>query len=510
MERSDASPNEACPGLETLPNGIEEIHLLKGSSHVFVASALGAVATFLSSVVIARVLGVTEFGIFSLLLSLQSMIVLVSTFGIPRACAKFIPEHAKNDEEGAAAVARFGMKLAVTPSAACFVAYVLLSDAIGTGLYGQEGIADLILLSGIMLLSTSVLALISGVAQGYQQIDAVSLIAVAKPVLSFVIVCILIFPLGITGVFLGYAIGQSLVSIGVVRFLSGRIPWLIGAPVRPMPKKGRFEFVGFSVLSLLASLTAIPAIWIGNTILAIWTDIESVGYLAIAYGMYNIFMMIPGAMVIPLLPRISELFALNSKKVKDALLLMTRATSFILFPLLFAGSLFSQEIITSVYGSSYANATKVVSFLLAACYLNSQSSLLSTAYIGIGKMREFLFLQSLWAVSFIALVLCLVPQMGVDGIGTSFLVAHGLLLTFASLFSGKLLGVKSSASFLRTIIGSLVIASGFLLAVDLDVSFPLRLIIFGGSMVAFAAVRRKESVLALGLINTAIKSHGNH
>jgi PST family polysaccharide transporter len=252
------------------------------------------------------------------------------------------------------------------------------------------------------------------------------------------------------------------------------------------------NFLSFSGMTLASGLVVLPTLWFGYTILTLTSNFQSVGYFAIAYGIYNIFLIVPSSIVTPLLPRLSEMSKGSRHGFDSTVIQAIRYTSTFIFPLVFAVGLFADSIINILYGSAYSPASIIVFLMVIAAYFYAISSMPLTALLSTGKMRLYLLLQIIWGLTFICMALILTPILGSIGLALAFVVSFGINLISSFIIASLVLKLRLIKVYPNVMLGIIVIFIGLLI----DSNFALGLlgkmsILLIGSLIVLIPMRNE-------------------
>ena len=115
-----------------LRSDYELSRVLKGGGVVLLIQIAGAGLSFIATAVVARLLGVEQYGIFAFYLSLSAVLVLFGGLGVPGAAVKFVAEYRElHDYAALKGFLRAGYWLTLATSAAIAVAAGLTTAALG-------------------------------------------------------------------------------------------------------------------------------------------------------------------------------------------------------------------------------------------------------------------------------------------------------------------------------------------------------------------------------------------
>lgn len=441
--------------------------LVRSSVLMTVSLAISGALIFATSIIIARSVGVHEFGFYAITVSLQNIAILFSSFGLGVAITKFVAEYIVRGFKLALKFARAGLQLVFLFASVTAVVYFALADLIGNGLYHEPEVADLIPFSVLVAFSCALHVFTSGLAQGNQRLRLVSVIQVTSPVISLSVIVALLPVLGVKAAFIGLFVAYVTVSTMAVLRLSrtgfplfGRVETEADVPYHRM-------LLSFAVPSVMAGLMITPVFWVGNTVLTLEAGFLAMGYFGVAMVFFQGLNMMSAAASIPLVPRVSEMSVHSRDRIGPLVSKSIRAASFVLFPLFFAGALFSREVIGLLYGPDYYGSSDAAYLMVAASFYYVLATPVSSSIAGLGRMWVGLGLNTIWAGVFIALALLLSPTYGPAGLGVSFAVSYGIHVGTSVVAANTVLRIKVKGVAAAIAPSAVLLASGYYVVTEL-------------------------------------------
>jgi len=423
------------------------LDLVHGSLIVTVSMVTAAAISMLTSIVIVRSLSVADFGIYSITLSLQSVVAIIASFGIGTAVAKFVAEYSARDLRQAVRFARTGLWLILLFSTITAIAYFTLARPIGEGLYHEAGVVNLIPFSAMVVISSATQSLTQNIAQGNHRMKMISSIQISTPAIRLILILILMPIIGISGAFLSLFLAQITITLMAIRRL-GRTGFSIAVHEKDDSNIQYAKIIlSFAVPTVLGALLVSPFYWFGNTILELGYGFTAVGQFSIALIFFQALNLLSYSVAIPLVPRVSEMSVHSRGQIGPLISQSLRSISVILFPFFLAISLFSKDIIGILFGSQYQNSADATYLMVTACFFVSLAAILEATIIGLGRMWLDLGLNGIWAIIFIPLILIMTPLYGITGLGAAFALAYAAHLFNILVVSNKILGLKIGDGF---------------------------------------------------------------
>jgi O-antigen/teichoic acid export membrane protein len=440
--------------------------LIRGSAVVLVSMILAGLLALAISVSIARSVGVSDFGVYSMVVSVQNVFGLFAGFSIGTATAKFVSEYRVCNADQASELAKTGLMLVLILSLITAGTYSLLSGVIGDGLYHEPLITPLIPFSALVVISSALLSVSLGIVQGCQRIKLLAFMQVLSPFLSILAVTVLLKSVGMRGIFIGFFLGQSVAALTGLALLRRREFFFHSFPLKLRGSGSLKTILSFSLPAFLGSIVVLPVFWVGNTELTLTSGFEVMGYFAVSMVVFSSMMILPNAIAIPLVPRISELTVNWREAIGKLISQSVRMASLLLFPLMFGVALFSEYIVAFLYGQTYKSSVVPVYLMVTACYFYALGSIVGALVVGVGRMWVGLGLNIVWACSFLLIVFMIVPVWGATGLAAAYALSYGVLLVTSFVVSKRVLGADLSSAYAASAFAAILFAIGYLLVSD--------------------------------------------
>jgi len=479
--------------------------LARGSAVMFLAIVGTGGLGILISITIARLVGVGDFGIYSILVSIQGVFVLAATFGLSSAAGKFVAEYRKRDPALVGRYAKTALVLGVLSSSISLVIYVALSHFIGVDLYGEHAIVDLIPFSALVMVALAFHSFAVGLMQGFQRMKMLAFFQVGVPIVNIAIVVPLVAFFGLQGAFISAFIAQiSTLVAGFYMIHSRLVPFSRGE-VHILKDEVAKKLLNFALPGVIAGFLVAPVYWIGNTELVLTSGFDAMGLMAVALVFFNALSLIPQAIVIPLMPRVSELSVTTPEQVGMMVSKALRYVALFAFPLSLGIALYDEQIVTFFYGASYAHTSDAMYLLVAAAYFTQTASIIGGMITGLGRMWLALGMSLAWALSFIGLTFLFVPAYGPLGLGASYAVSYAFLMIVDFAVVRGVLKQDIASAIPSVLVPAVFFVGGFLVFVlTPDLRLIVASIILVMGIIASLFVSRKDLNQIIGHIRSML------
>lgn len=349
--------------------------IIKNASYLFLGNVVVRLLTAAATIMLARHLGVVEFGMLSVSLALAAIAKYFTDMGLNHT---LIREGTKISSDiprllGGALKIKLGLALVATLAFYCFIAFCYTDNV------------KLRNTAYFLVLPTIWGGALSGVGDIYFQIiQKMQYTALIRAVSGLIVAAVLL-----VGIFLDWTLSYLSLAYGIASVFGGLIGvWMVFKNVPGiggwhwglLEGLGCFTLGGFLIL-LLPQL--------GLIILERTTDMQQVGYFSAAFRIPNVLYSIPGVLATAFYPQLfrygnndsSRHFNLNVKEIKSMSLIgIALALPFALYP---------DKVVEILFGSSWVvHAGRPLMFLAWVVVLHSVNFPLADALTTQGMQRQ--------------------------------------------------------------------------------------------------------------------------
>lgn len=415
--------------------GSLRFRLARDTVGVMAIQGLSMALGFVLSVVLARLLGVREFGLYSLAMSVLGLLVVPATFGFPQLLVREIAAYRVKGEWGLIwGLLRFARRTSLLASLGLALlgglALWLLADRF-------SGEAAMVLALAFVALPLWALLQLHGAAlRGFEQILAGQWASTVMQPLCFLILT------GAAWLFAGrlsaasFALGLHMIATGIalafaVFLLRNRVTSSV--PADPFNKNTSTWVRSALSLAFLALLNLIPQ-HAGILLLGWMRSVEEVGLYKVAYqtASLNSF----GLMVvnIAISPTFSQLSVRKDKhKFRYLLFIATGASLFLALPFALIFILSPSEFLTITFSKNFVDAKEPLKSLSIAFLIQILAGPLWQALLMSGYERNLLFITGIASILNLVFNITFVPALGVKGAALA-LNAYYIFILVLTLF----------------------------------------------------------------------------
>ncbi len=430
----------------------KNIHqLIIGSGYSLFALVAVKGVDVVSSMIVARLLGPRNLGMFAIIKYLLELLCLFTALGIPTAMVKFLAE----SDAGAQAISN---KLQITSSKSQVVSTSLvsmliptfltcgivfwISDLIAQNIYHELSLGLLIRISVGTLFAMTLLMFGTSVLQGLQEIKKISIARILNSVLGLPVVIFLVYYSGLKGAVISRAM-VALIGIIVIGwiFIHGS-RFTIDGSLFTIDRSFLKRLLNLAFPTFISGLVMVPALWIMTTRLSITKGFAQVGFFNVAYALMQIILFIPIAVGIPFVPKISQLNTGEPEAISSIMFTSIYSVGIITLSISMVFAIFSKNILLLLYGAEYLDAWSILIPLATASFLASLGYIIGYYLIGIGKMWIGVAFNLIWFVILIGSSIPLISLYSAKGLGIAYLGSYTIATLIMLLFIKKTLNLK--------------------------------------------------------------------
>lgn len=476
--------------------------LFTQSSLYFTSQLFVMIAGLVSFPIWTRVLSKAEYGIFSLIGVTIAMGVGFSKFGIQHAALRFHSDFKEKSIGRDISYYYTTLFFGTLFISGLLILPALLFAKTSLAQHIDRAVIEMLPLVAALIFIGSLSSILMMFIRADNRAGLHSFFAVGKRYgqLLFALVVVFYFMRNIRGLFLGYAISESIILLALIVLFA---------------KKMNLSSISFDFFKESIRY-GFPLIWmeLSNMLLNFgdrylikyFIGSEAVGVYSAGYNAAN---MVQAILVAPLrlavIPMYLKIWNKEGKEETKDFLNHTLDYYFMLgIPIIIGMSWYGKEIITLLASSKYEEAALIIPYIILALVIFGANPIF-TAGLRIYKKTTVMMTSSMVA-AFINIVLniFLIPRFGIMGAAYATLIAYVVLIALVLIFSNKYLKInlhlRPILIFTALSVLTMLILSGLpgVGVIDFLVKFVLGTIIYSTGIIFFdKKIRRK----LLGLIN---------
>ncbi len=472
-----------------MPKGLTP-HLktaVKGSTLVL-ASAIGSnLLWFFIKVLIVRNTTTAEFGIYTLVLTVVSILTAVAPLGIPSGVTRFVSIYqGEGKVEEADGMSRAGVQMMLVLGLAAFVFLYFLAGPIARDFFYTPGLAGPLRTVSVVVPIMLYASAVASVLIGRGLIGQKFLGDLLSPVLYAGLLGAAIFlQMRLTGILHAYVISSILVYGLVAAYGFWKLG---GAPLLPKRGQRHWELLKFSTPLTISTITSLVLVWADTLMIGRYINAQAVGTYGVSVSMVKLLLFPLSALSFVFLPIAGEIFAKKQMgELHRTYQVLTKWVFAATLPIFFVLFFFPQMSITALFGSRFPEAALPLRLLALGFMMHTFFGTNGMLLVVMGFPKTIMKISVAAAAVNIALNYIFLKSMGMG-------IAGGALATMISyiliniMYSVKLYQHSRmhpfSASYLKPVAGAAI--SGLLIYVVAK-SLPLSLWMLPVYFVLFTA-----------------------
>ena len=491
----------------------------KGGFHLLWGLILSTIISAIGTIIIARLLGADNFGLYYIALAAPALIANFRDWGVNTAMIKFSAEaHNENNLGKIRNIFVSGLAFEIIVGLALAVLSLVLSQFLAE-FYGRPAIVQLIQIASLFILTGALVNSATAAFTGLEKMHLNSIMLVIQSIVKTILIIALVgLGFGTLGAVIGFSLG--VLFAGVIGVL------LMYTMYKSLPKvaTGKLELTKTIKIMLKYGLPlSIGGILYGfliqfyMIIMAIFvTDNALIGNYSVAVSFVVLITFFAAPVTTMMFPAFSKLDAVHDKEVlKNVFQYSVKYASIVVVPITAMVMALAQPAIATIFGDQYVQAPLYLA-LLSVIYLFTAIGSLSAGNLinGQGFTKYTLKLQLLMVAIGFPLSFVLVSQFGIIGlIVTTILVgvpSQFLALRFIKKKFGVSIDWGSSAKivFSSSVTAVLTYAAISQLPFSSPVQLALGVIIFIVAFLVLTVVTRTINKADLDNIREIVNALG--
>jgi len=415
---------------------------VRGSVVLFIGNLTATVIGAITIILIARMLGPEQYGVYALALVIPGLLQLFLGFGVNNAVIRFsafaISQGKRNE---ARRYTINGILFIWSTGAVLTLLNFVLAGALSVLLLHRPDLTSYVQLMSLSTFGATMMVTVTFTAMAWNWMSLSSLSVVLQNAVKFALSALLIvLGLGVTGALVGHM--ASLLAAGLL----GTSIFYV-ARLRGKREAGRFvsgvkEMLMFGLPLYAGGLISGLAGYFVTAILAAIASNTVFGFYQAANNFVSPIMLISNVLVMALFPAFASLDGIGGN-VKQAFKLAYKFVAFLLTPFILFMVSASGLIINLFYGASYAGSTPYLELLaLANLPIAFGYTVHPAFFTGFGRPRLTMFVYLSGAVTLIvgAPLFSILLDLGVDGL---------IYATFLSLFVAWVVGTVLAERYMK-------------------------------------------------------------
>lgn len=349
-------------------------------------TASQGVVLFLGYIVhplVGRILGPAQYGVYGIVLSIQTIFGIMMTLGVPSAVSKFVAQNTPN----AQSILKQALKIQSVIGLCIALVVVVLAPVISR-LLGDDSLIPYLMFSAAVIFLQGFYPIYVQFLSGMHFFSRQALLTASYAIAKLVGALSLIFLFRLYGALAGFAVGGILAAILGWYWTRGKG----GTEPYKIHLKSFLSFAGtYAIILLGLQILMSQDLFMVKAILK---DDVLAGYYNSAVSLSRISYMLLQGLSFVLLPSVAALTrpGASHDKAVDFIREAIRYLIALIVPSVVLASATSQELITLFFSTSYIQAAPVLTILMVGLGALSFYLLLANIVAGAGKARVALYI----------------------------------------------------------------------------------------------------------------------
>ncbi|MCD6514219.1 MAG: flippase [Candidatus Odinarchaeota archaeon] len=388
--------------------------IARGTGIIFTGTILSMFLAFLTRAVIARYYSVSQYGVYSLTLTMLSFAITFAGLGVSEVLPRQIPYYREKYPEKVPSLIFIGIFIPMSGATIATLLLIISSDAIAH-VFGDPNLSHPITIIALAIPFQTLFTILVAITRGFGRVrERVFFGSIISPFSFLALILLgLFFRLSYTYLFVAYVISVAFTSI--IFLIEIKRKGIL--KLKPSIETNEMKRL------LLFSLPLLILGMLGY--LMIYTDTLMIGYFKSSkvVGLYNaatpfarmvlIFLTSAGFIYVPLA---STLYAQNKiNDMRRIYQILTKWVFFLTLPLFSIFFLFPEGVISFTFGEKYTQAAPALAILSVAFMFYPLLGLSGLSLIVIGKTKLIMYSETCSSIFNVALNVILIPKFGILG-----------------------------------------------------------------------------------------------
>ncbi|MFP4417273.1 MAG: flippase [Chitinispirillaceae bacterium] len=415
--------------------------------------------SWIISIWVARQLGPTHYGIFTLILWFNGIFTWVIGMGLTHAVTKYIAEYKGRDEQQVlGSIVWFVLKIELTFSAIVTLLLIVFRSHVADYFFSpSESFYFLIAFLGIV--PGIITAIFSSAVEGIQKFEYFAYANLIFTPLSFLSkVVVLWMGLGIEGILIVMVVFSFVNTFFYISVL--RKEGILARPAAPLGKNIKKRICKYNA-SVLAIILCDKIIWdkSENFFLGRLCNASQIAFYNLGFNIANKFTSIlPSTLWRVLFPAMSSYFGSGDQlRMKRLFYLAIRYIAFVSFPVGVGGAILAYPIIHHLYGHEFIGAQRALQILFLTSIITSLSNPGSAILYGYERQSVIYKIGIALAALNICLDILLIRSHGATGAAIAYSVTTLLGAIIGTTYTCKLMKLQFPFVFIFKVVLSTVL-----------------------------------------------------
>lgn len=411
------------------PRGLERniINVAKGGGITFAAKLFLSASRFAIAVLLARLLGAEQYGLYSLALSAATLCTGFALLGMDAALVRYIAIAAsRRDEAGVWGTLQIGVGVSLGASVLLGAGLFALAYPVAELLFGEPALAPLLQLAGAIIPCLTMADTLASASRGFKRMDYSALAQfVAQPIVRLVLIlAIAMIGMNAGAAVLIYGLANGVATLILIVFLNRQFS--LRRPLRA-GRRDSGAIVGFAIPFWLSSLITTFQGNVQTLLVGALGSIAGAGVFAMAEQLNSLGSLFSSSINVAARPLIAELHDRGEhQELGEVYQTAAKWALTVNLPIFLATVLFAVPIL-ALFGAEFTAGATALVILAWANLANVGTGMGGIILDMAGYTRLKLVNSVVRLVLHLGLNLLLIPRWGILGAALTVLIAESLI-----------------------------------------------------------------------------------
>jgi O-antigen/teichoic acid export membrane protein len=459
----------------------------RGTALVLASIASSQLLWFLIKILIVRNTTKIEFGLYSLVLTVLSVISAVIVFGIPSGLSRFVSIYLAEDRgEEAHSISRAGIQILLPVTLASLAVLYLCAGFIARRVFYAPELTVPLKIASFQIPFGVAAGVASGVLLGYGVIGQKILSDVINPLLYLILtLTVIAFGMHLKGILYAYVLSWAVMSVLMVVYGLRKVG---SRPFLPRDGRHHAELLKFSVPLLASTIMSMVLMWADTLMIGRYDTPAAVGTYGVSISLVKLLLFPLSALGYVFLPIAGEIYAKEKTgELKRVYQVLTKWVFVATLPIFFVLFFFPEMTIALLFGSRFVDASLSLRILAVGFLVNAFLGTNGLLLMVLGLTKTIMNISVVGAIMNVVLNYVLIKHLGM-GITGAALATMTSYIVINFLYSLSLLRHSHvhpfTAAYLRPIAGAAITGLAiYAVAKSVALTFwilPLYLLLFVG------------------------------
>jgi O-antigen/teichoic acid export membrane protein len=417
-----SSPLEASRSLPSVSSDRNLLTAAKGGGITFAGKLFTSGSRFIMAILLTRLLGAEQYGLFNLTLTAITLTVGLSMLGLDTALVRYVAQLAgRKDEKGLRGALQFGLGTVALVSVLLSIGLYALAKPIAIQIFHEAQLAPLIRLASVIVPILAISDTLVSVTQGFKKMEYGTVAQdVVRPLLRLILIgALLVIGMTAAGAVIIFGIAVAITTGMLVYFLNKEFS------LRGFFQPARYdikELLSFSVPVYLSGLLSTFRANFQTMLLGSLNNVTSVGIFAVAGQVGMIGGLFQGAVTTSAKPVLAELYDRNEREQMGRLYQTATKWMFSLNLPIFLVMVLFPDSIMSIFGKSFVSGAMALTVLAWGKLIDMSTGMCGAVLDMSGYAKLKLANSIVQLVLSLSLNFLLIPRWGIMGAATAALV----------------------------------------------------------------------------------------